>query len=45
VGQGGGLYLAPGGTACLDIFTQSHVTGNHASTSEDDIFGTFTTCP
>jgi hypothetical protein len=43
-GQGGGLYLAPGGSACLDSFTQSHVTDNHASTSDDDIFGTFTTC-
>src|SRR5207248_7960164 len=44
LGEGGGLYLAPGGCACLDVFTQGHVTGNHASTS-DDIFGTFTTCP
>jgi hypothetical protein len=45
LGEGGGLYLAPGGSACLDAFTQSHVTGNHASTSDDDIFGDFTTCP
>jgi hypothetical protein len=45
LGQGGGLYLADGGIACLDAFTLAHVTGNHASTSDDDIFGTFTTCP
>jgi hypothetical protein len=45
LGQGGGLYLADGGAACLDAFTITHVTGNHASTSNDDIFGAFTPCP
>jgi hypothetical protein len=45
LGEGGGLYLAPGGTARLDSFTQFHVTDNHASTSDDDIFGTFTPYP
>jgi hypothetical protein len=42
-GQGvsGELYLAAGGHACLDAFTLSHVTGNHASTGTDDIFGDF----
>jgi probable HAF family extracellular repeat protein len=45
LGQGGGLYLAAGGTGCLDAFTIAHVTGNHASTSDDDIFGAFTPCP
>jgi hypothetical protein len=45
LGQGGGLYLADGGAACLDEFTEAHVTGNHASTSDGDIFGSFTTCP
>jgi hypothetical protein len=45
LGEGGGLYLAAGGVACLDAFTRAHVTHNHASTSDDDIFGTFTTCP
>jgi hypothetical protein len=45
LGVGGGLYLADGGAACLDAFTLAHVTGNHASTSDDDIFGTFTPCP
>jgi hypothetical protein len=46
-GQGidGGLYLAAGGSACLDAFTQAHVKHNHASTSDDDVFGVFTTCP
>jgi hypothetical protein len=43
-GIGGGLYLAAGGIVCLDVFTQIHVKHNHASTSNDDIFGSFTTC-
>jgi hypothetical protein len=43
-GIGGGLYLADGGIVCLDVFTQAHVKKNHASTSNDDIFGSFTTC-
>ena len=38
-------YLADSGVACLDAFTQLSVIGNHASTGDDDIFGTFTTCP
>jgi hypothetical protein len=41
-GIGGGLYLAAGGSACLDAFSVAHVKGNHASTSDDNIFGTFT---
>jgi hypothetical protein len=45
LGEGGGLYLAAGGVACLDAFTQAHVTSNHASTSNDDVFGVFTSCP
>jgi hypothetical protein len=45
LGEGGGASFAPGGTVCLDAFTQAHVTGNHASTSDDDLFGDFTTCP
>ena len=44
LGEGGGLYLAAGGDVCLDAFTQAHVKNNHASTSDDDIFGDFTTC-
>ncbi len=43
-GEGGGLYLDAGGAACLDAFTVAHVMGNHAYTSDDDVFGTFTTC-
>jgi hypothetical protein len=43
-GIGGGLYLADGGIVCLDVFTQAHAKKNHASTSNDDIFGSFTTC-
>ena len=37
-------HLVPGGVVCLDVFTQAHVKSNHASTSDDDIFGDFTTC-
>jgi hypothetical protein len=44
-GIGGGADFAPGGTVCLDAFTQAHVTNNHASTSDDDLFGVFTPCP
>jgi hypothetical protein len=44
-GIGGGVYFASGGVVCLDLFTQGHLTNNHASTSNDDLFGAFTTCP
>jgi hypothetical protein len=44
-GIGGGLYLAPGGVVCLDVFTQAHAKNNHASAGDDDLFGAFTTCP
>jgi hypothetical protein len=43
-GMGGGAYFAPGGTACLDLFTIPNITGNTASTSDNDIFGVFTIC-
>jgi hypothetical protein len=43
LGEGGGLYLADGGVACLDNFTQAHTTNNQATTDHDDIFGSFTT--
>jgi hypothetical protein len=39
LGQGGGFYLDAGGIACVDLFTI--ISGNHASTSDDDVFGTF----
>ncbi len=42
-GVGGGAYLAAGGIACADAFTV--IANNHASTSNDDLFGTFTACP
>jgi hypothetical protein len=41
LGQGGGLYLTPGGTACADLRTA--IFANHASTSDDDVFGSFST--
>jgi hypothetical protein len=36
-GVGGGLYLAPGGVATADLLTA--IFANHASTSDDDVFG------
>jgi hypothetical protein len=41
-GVGGGAYFADGGIVCLDFFTD--ITGNTASTSDPDIFGSYTTC-
>src|SRR4051812_11718939 len=38
LGKGGGLYLSPGGVACLDDFTQAHTRNNHATSDYDDIF-------
>ncbi len=37
-GIGGGLYLGTGGTATLK---KTVVMGNHASTSNNDIYGTY----
>lgn len=37
MGVGGGLYLAPGGVATADPLTV--IFANHASTSDDDVFG------
>jgi hypothetical protein len=42
VGQGGGIYIAPGVAAGLDAFTQANTKNNTASTSDNDIFGSFT---
>lgn len=36
-GEGGGLYLEPGGVASADLLTA--IFANHASTSDDDVFG------
>jgi hypothetical protein len=43
-GIGGGAYFAAGGNVCLDAFTVANVLGNTASTSNNDVFGTFTIC-
>jgi hypothetical protein len=43
-GIGGGVYFASGGVGCLDLFTSLKITGNTASTSNDDVFGVFTIC-
>jgi uncharacterized protein (TIGR03118 family) len=39
-GIGGGVYLVAGGVACADTFTI--IVHNHASTSNADLFGSFT---
>ena len=41
-GIGGGLYLTPGGVACAD--SQTVIDANHASTSDNDVFGTLGQC-
>jgi hypothetical protein len=41
-GVGGGLYLVPSATACADLLTA--ILGNHASASNDDVFGTLGSC-
>ena len=43
-GIGGGVYFATGTTVCLDTDTVANIFGNHASTSNNDIFGVYTTC-
>ena len=43
-GIGGGVYFASGGVACLDLFTSTNITGNAASTSNNDVFGVFMIC-
>jgi hypothetical protein len=41
-GQGGGIYIATGGSACADEATV--INGNSASTSNNDIFGVLEIC-
>jgi hypothetical protein len=41
-GIGGGLYITPGGVAGADVLTI--IAGNHATTSDDDVFGTLGSC-
>jgi hypothetical protein len=43
-GVGGGVYFATGGSGCLDLFTSLNISGNTATTSNDDIFGVFNLC-
>jgi hypothetical protein len=40
-GIGGGIYIAPGASVGLDAFTIGHVKKNHASTSDNDIYGSY----
>jgi hypothetical protein len=42
LGKGGSAYFAMGGDVCLDLLTS--MIGNTASTSNDDVFGSFTNC-
>ena len=41
-GRGGGIYIAAPALVGLDSFTQAHTSGNTASTSDNDIFGSVT---
>jgi hypothetical protein len=41
-GVGGGLFITPGGSACADPLTV--IFGNHATTSDDDVFGILGSC-
>jgi len=41
-GCGGGMYIASAASASLDSFSVAHTSGNTASTSDNDIFGTYT---
>jgi hypothetical protein len=45
LGQGGGLYINPLAAVYLDAFTLAHVISNIASTSNNDIFGSYTLIP
>jgi hypothetical protein len=40
-GIGGGIYIDPSASVGLDAFTVSHVKHNHASTSDDGIYGSY----
>jgi hypothetical protein len=41
-GVGGGVYITPGGVACADALTV--IFANHATTSDDDVFGILGLC-
>jgi len=42
LGEGGGLYIDAAALVFLDAFTQANVTQNKASTSNNDIYGSYT---
>jgi hypothetical protein len=42
LGKGGGLYITTLATVDLDAITLAHITHNHASTSNNDIYGSYT---
>jgi len=42
VGRGGGLYIGAAALVSLDLFTQANTSSNTASTSDNDILGSFT---
>lgn len=44
-GVGGGLYIDPSAVVALDAFTVDHVLANHASTSDNDIHGSYSVIP
>jgi hypothetical protein len=45
VGEGGGVFITPAASVCIDLFTQTNVKTNIASTSGGDVFGSFSICP
>jgi hypothetical protein len=45
VGEGGGIFTAPAASASIDTYTRNNVTGNTASTSDDEIDGSYTLVP
>jgi hypothetical protein len=45
LGEGGGVYVDPTASVSLDAFTVAHLKNNTASTSDPDVFGSFTTSP
>jgi hypothetical protein len=44
-GIGGGVYLVSGGVVCFDLFTSLNLVANTATSSNNNVFGTFTICP
>jgi len=45
LGEGGGIYISAGSSVGLDAFTVSHVQKNKASTSGDNVVGTYSVIP